>query len=165
MYILSLFKFPSSSYSKWNLASPCKLCFSCKWDLFTFHTSYIQGLEMSWVTSRTFFSSALEHSSFEVPAIKPCQLLSLLAVIIYRSPDHSPSQVLRIQISMQMIFQHSDLTVPWLFLLQWSCPLILPQPPTHADTPLDIAILSNCTPSKISNSDIIAFPNFLPHPL
>lgn len=46
----------------------------------------------------------LEHSSFEVPAIKPCQLLSLLPVVIYRSLGHSLSQVLRIQISIQMIF-------------------------------------------------------------
>lgn len=31
-------------------------CFSWKWNLLTFHTSYMQGLEMSWVTSTTFFS-------------------------------------------------------------------------------------------------------------
>ena len=57
---------------------------------------------MNWVTSRTFFS-LLEHSSFEVPAIKAFQLLSLLAVIICGFADYSPSQVLKIQKSIKMI--------------------------------------------------------------
>ena len=103
VYILCLFKVLASCYSYWNLIFPWELCVSLKHDLFTFHTSYIQGLEMNWVTSRTFFS-LLEHPSFEVPAIKAFQLLSLFAVIICGFADHSQSQVLKIQIPMKMIF-------------------------------------------------------------
>ena len=66
------------------------------------HWSPIQGLDLRWAPSRTFslYPRTLQLLS---SCIKLCQLLSLLAVAIYRSPGHSLSQVLRIHISIQMI--------------------------------------------------------------